>query len=203
MQRILLYKRFERFWHWMQALLIIALAFTGFVLHGSIDAIPYGLAHKLHTTLLWALLGLWAFAIFWHFTTGEWKHYVPTTTKLKEVILYYTIGIFKGEDHPYDRTPERKLNPLQRIAYLKLKLILNPGIIISGLLYLFYNEWPEAIANIFSLEFVAIVHTAFAFLMCAFVVIHVYMTTVGHTVTGHIKAMITGYEDVNEHTPAE
>ncbi len=31
-----------------------------------------------------------------------------------------------------------------------------------------------------------------------FVIIHIYMTTTGHTVFTHIKAMITGWEDVGE-----
>jgi thiosulfate reductase cytochrome b subunit len=37
-----------------------------------------------------------------------------------------------------------------------------------------------------------------AFFIFAFVVVHVYMTTTGHTVLAHIKAMITGWEDIEE-----
>ena len=38
----------------------------------------------------------------------------------------------------------------------------------------------------------------FAFL--AFLIIHVYLTTTGHTVGSHIKAMITGWESIeNQH----
>jgi len=203
MTRVLMYKRFERFWHWAQAALILALAFTGFNIHGTFEVLSYEQASEMHGILLWLLLGLWAFAIFWHFTTGEWKHYIPTTEKIGEVFRFYTVGIFKGEEHPYEKTPEKKLNPLQRLAYLKLKLLLNPGLIVTGLLYLFYNEWPQAVAAVLSLEFVALAHTAFAFLMVAFVILHVYLITTGHTIGAHLKAMITGYEEVEDHTPAE
>ena len=33
--RILLYKRYERFWHWAQALLVIFMLITGFEIHGA------------------------------------------------------------------------------------------------------------------------------------------------------------------------
>jgi hypothetical protein len=45
-----------------------------------------------------------------------------------------------------------------------------------------------------SLEWVAFFHTAGAFMILAFFIVHVYLTTTGHTVTSHIKAMITGWE---------
>ncbi|WP_319928093.1 hypothetical protein [Vreelandella zhuhanensis] len=41
-------------------------------------------------------------------------------------------------------------------------------------------------------------HALGAFLMLAFVIIHAYLATVGHTPTAHIKAMITGWEDVHD-----
>jgi thiosulfate reductase cytochrome b subunit len=34
------------------------------------------------------------------------------------------------------------------------------------------------------------------YLITAFFFIHVYLTTTGHTVFAHIKAMITGWEEV-------
>jgi len=37
-----------------------------------------------------------------------------------------------------------------------------------------------------------------AFGILQFLVIHVYMTTTGHSIFAHIKAMITGWEDVGE-----
>jgi Ni,Fe-hydrogenase I cytochrome b subunit len=37
-QRIYIFKRFERFWHWTQALLILTLLVTGFEVHGKLVA---------------------------------------------------------------------------------------------------------------------------------------------------------------------
>jgi thiosulfate reductase cytochrome b subunit len=37
-----------------------------------------------------------------------------------------------------------------------------------------------------------------AFNILTFIVVHVYMTTTGHSLSAHIKAMITGWEGVEE-----
>lgn len=200
MSRTLMYKRFERFWHWFQALLIFSLLITGFEIHGSYSLLGFGSATRLHTIAAWSLIVLWLFAIFWHITTGEWRQYIPTRDGLFAVVRYYLIGTFTGAEHPYRKTTRAKLNPLQRLAYLFFKLLVSPIIWVSGLLYLFYNDWPAKLAEVLSLETVALVHTAAAFAMLVFIITHVYMTTMGHTLTSHIKPMITGYEDLDEPT---
>jgi thiosulfate reductase cytochrome b subunit len=194
--RIYIFKRFERFWHWAQALLIIIMGVTGFEIHGTYSLLGYESAQEVHTTAAWLLIGLWVFAIFWHFTTGEWKQYIPTADKLVAMVRYYLTGIFTDAPHPFRQTTLTKHNPLQRLAYLFVKLIINPAIWISGLLYLYYSAWPALGLDGLSLAGVAFVHTAAAFLMVAFFVAHVYFATTGHTPMSHIKAMITGYEEV-------
>jgi len=42
-----------------------------------------------------------------------------------------------------------------------------------------------------------------AFAILSFVVVHVYMTTTGHSIFAHIKAMITGWEDIEEGVKVE
>ena len=49
---------------------------------------------------------------------------------------------------------------------------------------------------------IAYIHTAAAFMIAVFVVVHVYMTTTGKTVFHYLKTMITGYDNV-ELTEAE
>lgn len=44
--------------------------------------------------------------------------------------------------------------------------------------------------------------TAGAFALAAFVIDHVYLPTTGHTVFGVLKAMVTGWEVVEEHPTA-
>jgi len=197
-ERIYVFKRFERFWHWSQAALIIFMALTGFEIHGTYRLFGFERAVDWHTTAAWALIGLWVFAIFWHFTTGEWRQYIPTTEKVVAMVKYYSIDIFTDAPHPFKPTLQRKHNPLQRLAYLGFKLFMAPAIWISGLLYLFYSDWAAWGLGGLDLWIVATIHTAAAFLLVIFLIAHVYLTTTGHTLFSKIKSMITGWEEVEE-----
>lgn len=198
-ERIYIYKRYERFWHWSQALLIIIMMISGFEVHGTYSLVGFQKAVQIHTLAAWTLLTLWAFTIFWQFTTGEWKQYLPSLKNVMAMVNYYLIGIFRDAPHPFRKTTVQKHNPLQRLAYLALLAVISPMIWISGLFYLFYGNWQQlGIDQYLSLEWVAVVHTLGAFLITAFFFIHVYLTTTGHTVFAHIKAMITGWEDVHD-----
>ncbi len=198
-KRTYIYRGFERFWHWSQALLIFFLAFTGFEIHGSFKVFGFDNVVKWHNTAAWAFLVLIVFAIFWHFVTGEWKQYIPTTKFVKAQISYYVTGIFKGAPHPTHKTIYNKFNPLQRFIYLGLKLLVIPLQVGTGLVYMFYI-YPNNIVHINGLNVVAIIHTFGAFSLLAFVVAHVYLTTTSETPLTSIKAMLTGWEviDIDE-----
>jgi len=200
-KKVYVYKGFERFWHWNQALLIFVLAFTGFEIHSSYDFIGFETAVKIHNYAAWGFIILIVFAIFWHFTTGEWKQYIPTTKNLKAQAEFYLFGIFRNAPHPTKKTLISKLNPLQRLVYLGLKVLFIPIMVVSGLLFMFYR-YPQgdsiAIINIDNLEIIALVHTAGAFVLLAFVLVHLYLITTGHTITSNLKAMITGWEELEE-----
>jgi len=192
-----IYPGFERFWHWSQMLLIMTLLFTGLGLHGLHGLVPFGAAVTVHTIAALVLIVLWIFAIFWHLTTGTWKHYVPTTEGLWKVARFYAYGIFKGEHHPYRKAYWRKHNPLQALAYLALKLVLFPAIWVTGLVYLTYGYW-EAVPNAsLWLMIVANLHLLVAYAIAAFVVAHVYLLTTGHSFREHVAPMITGYDKVD------
>jgi len=195
-QRVYLFKGFERFWHWAQAGLIIFMLTTGFEIHGTYSLFGFKKAVDLHTLSAWALVGLWVFAIFWHFTTGEWRQYIPTTDKMLAVMNFYSSGIFKNEPHPFKQTSQQKHNPLQRLTYLAILTLLNPLIWVTGWLYLFYADWAAWGLSALQLEWVATGHTIGAFLMLAFLISHLYLITTGHKLTSQIKAMVTGWEEI-------
>ena len=88
---------------------------------------------------------------------------------------------------------------MQAQTYLAIKVLLNPLIWISGLLYLYYNEL-SALGYGLDLGTIALAHTIGAFLMLAFLISHLYLITTGETVTEQLRAMITGWEEVaDEH----
>jgi thiosulfate reductase cytochrome b subunit len=201
MKKQLVYSRFNRLWHWTQTGLILFLALTGFEIHGSLSFFGFEQAVTFHNTAAYAFLVLIIFAIFWHFTTGEWRQYLPTRKHLRAQIEYYITGIFRNAPHPTRKTALTKLNPLQRLVYLALKVMVIPVMVLSGLLYMYYR-YPQSGTihqlNIEGLEYIALLHTAGAFFLISFVIVHVYLITTGHTPTSNLKAMITGYEDVEE-----
>ncbi len=194
-ENIYLYTRFERFWHWAQAGLIMFLVLTGLEVHGNSGIIAFKTASEWHNWMGFAWLVLYAFIVFWQLTTGDWKHYIPTTKKLLAVIRYYLYGIFAGEPHPVPKSSKNKHNPLQRLTYLSITVVLIPFQVATGLIYYFYNSWAHSQYAI-SLGTLAGLHTAGAFGLIIFLIVHIYMVTTGHTATAHLKAMVTGWEEV-------
>lgn len=196
MKKVYIYNKYNRFWHWAQALLIIVLAITGMEVHGSFEVFGYANSVEIHNNAAWALIILIVFTMFWDFTIGEWKQYIPTLEFMKETINYYIVGIFKKAPHPTHKTKYTKFNPLQRMTYLGLKLLIIPVMISTGLLYFyFFSNLNQGTSM--NLAWIAQVHTLGAFILIGFVIIHVYLTSTGHTPTSNIKAMVTGWEEMS------
>jgi len=193
---------FERFWHWSQVLLILSLLFTGLGLNGAHGLIPFGPAVMLHTVAALTLLVLWIFVTFWLFTTGTWKQFIPKIEGMLQVARFYVYGVFKGEEHPYEKIFWRKHNPLQAATYFGLKWFVFPAIWSSGLLYLTYNFWGDGAEGTFWLTIIANIHLMAAYVVAAFVIVHVYLLTVGHGFLSHVRPMVTGYDEI-ELTPEQ
>jgi thiosulfate reductase cytochrome b subunit len=201
MRQAYVYDAFNRFWHWSQATLILFLGFTGFEIHGSLRFFGYALAVRAHTVAAILFLVLIVFAIFWHFTTGQWRQYIPTPHNLKAQAEYYLFGIFRNAPHPTRKTVLSRLNPLQKLVYLGLKLLVIPLLAGSGLLYMFYRypQRTEVVTlRMEGLRAVALAHTCGAYVLLAFLIAHIYLITTGRTLTSNLKAMITGLEELED-----
>jgi len=196
-KKVYLYKRFERFWHWSQTLLIFALIFTGFEIHGVSRFMGYENAVIWHNNAAWAFIVLIVFAIFWHLTTDEWKNYIPTAKNFRAQVSYYLTGIFRHAPHPTGKRTLSKLNPLQRLVYFFLKILLIPLMVLTGLLYMYFH-YPVKGIELDSLKYLAVLHTLGAYLLLSFIIIHLYLITTGKTITSNLKAMVTGWEEMDE-----
>ena len=197
MSRVVLYSGFERFWHWMQAILIILMLITGFEIHGTYALFGFETAINVHTTVAWGLIGLWILVLFWHTATGEWRQYVPAESQtMLTMMRYYGVGIFLGTAHPFHRKRAEKHNPLQRMAYLILVVVISPVIWLTGLLYLFYQKWAVIGLQGMPLEWVALTHLLSAFAMMSFLIVHLYLTmTTSEKPFAYVKEMIYGHAD--------
>ncbi|MBN2693448.1 cytochrome b/b6 domain-containing protein [bacterium] len=205
-KKIFLYPFYERVWHWLMAGGVILLLLTGMAIHFTDKdfILPINVAVAIHNTLAAIVLINAIFALFYHFVTGEIKQFLPPVksfiTEMIAQMRYYGSGIFKGAPHPLEKTPQRKLNPLQQMTYLAVLNILIPTQVITGVMIWGAGLWPEFSEKIGGLTYIVPIHRLVACLFIAYIVIHVYMTTTGHTLTAEIKSMFTGYADVEEHT---
>jgi thiosulfate reductase cytochrome b subunit len=197
MKKVYIYRRFERFWHWTQTLLILTLAVTGFEIHGSYHLIGFKKAVLVHDNAAFMYMGLMILIFFWLFITGEWRMYMPTKKHIYDQIEYYLHGIFHGAEHPTKKTMFHKFNPLQQGTYFALDFIILPVMVISGALYIFFSDFLQ-FHNGYAIEPIAYIHVAGAFLLIGFVIAHVYLTTTGYRPLSAIKAMISGWEEMSD-----
>jgi thiosulfate reductase cytochrome b subunit len=199
---VYMYDRYERFWHWLQTFTILLLFLTGLVIHRPDMFGHFAFRHMvtLHNILAFVLVINAALALFWHVTTGQIRQFIPRPAGFfDQAILqakYYLQGIFRGDEHPFDKSYRRKLNPLQQMTYFGLLNVLLPLQILTGVLMWGVQQWPEIANMLGGLPWLAPFHTLIAWLLATFVVAHVYLTTTGATPTEDIKAMVTGWENV-------
>ncbi|MDX9723077.1 MAG: cytochrome b/b6 domain-containing protein [Myxococcota bacterium] len=199
-KRVLIYTLYERLWHWLQAGGILLLLFTGAEIHwaGRIDVFGFDTAVKIHDFLA-AVLILNAFlGLFFFVATGNIKHYLPHSRDYFSLALrqglYYIRGIFRKEPHPFERNTERRLNPIQQLTYIMILNVLIPIQVVTGILM-----WTSTKYEPFTtLGVIAGLHTLVAWVLLAVIVVHIYMTTTGHTPLEHIRTMLFGWGEVVE-----
>ena len=61
--------------------------------------------------------------------------------------------------------------------------------------------WPSLAARLGGLVWLAPFHTLVAWLFASFVVLHIYLTSTGHTPLANIRAMSVGWEEVAADAP--
>ncbi|MCB9452615.1 MAG: cytochrome b/b6 domain-containing protein [Anaerolineaceae bacterium] len=210
LKRVYMYTVYERQWHWLQTLVIFILLFTGLVIHkpDQFGLFSFPFVVEVHNLMALILLINAALAAFYHLASGEIRQFLPEPHGFFNQAFtqagYYLRGIFRGEEHPYEKTRQRKMNPLQQVTYLAILNILLPLQIITGALMWGAQRWPDISASLGGLPFLAPLHTLVAWTFAAFIVLHVYLTTTaGHTPAAGIQSMIMGWDDleVHSHTP--
>ena len=89
------------------------------------------------------------------------------------------------------------MNPLQQATYLMILNVLLPLQIVTGALMWGAQTWPDVAEQLGGLGFLAPIHTLGAWVFASFIVAHVYLTTTaGHTPAAGVRAMITGWDEV-------
>ncbi|NOZ71843.1 MAG: hypothetical protein GXP38_08010 [Chloroflexi bacterium] len=201
-RKLYLYTFYERLWHWLQALAIILLILTGIIVHrpDMFGAVDLGVVVPVHNVLGFLLLFNAFFSLFYFIAGHSIQQFLPEPRGFFYGALqqakFYAQGIFKGEPHPYQKSEKRKMNPLQQATYLIILNVLLPLQIVTGMLMWGAQRWPTLLNALGGTRYIAPLHTFIAWAFAAFVIMHIYLTTTGHTPLAAIEGMLTGWEEV-------
>ncbi len=107
-------------------------------------------------------------------------------------------GIFTGAAHHLAKSAKHKLNPLQQVTYAGLLNVLFPLQVLTGALLWIGGVATQVLAPIGGLSIIGPVHNVGSWLFLTFIVVLVYLTTTGHTPSALTKAMVSGWEMLEE-----
>jgi Ni/Fe-hydrogenase b-type cytochrome subunit len=203
MKRIYLHALPVRIWHWINAICFLVLIGTGAQIRyrDAIDLMSFKNAVDVHNIFGFILLGNFAIWALYYLLSRKLKVYIPDPNLKNFVVAalkqarYYGYGIFVGEPNPHHATPDVKFNPMQQVAYFNIMLLFLPLQIISGILMWDIKRFAAVIAFAGGIKFVDSLHVFLTLFFTAFLFVHVYLATLGHSWFEHIKAMFTGYEE--------
>jgi len=207
MKKIYLHPIPVRIWHWINAVSFLILIVTGLQIRYRelLGLMKFKVAVDIHNIFGFILIFNFFIWLVFYIFTGKIKIYIPPLN-LKKFIMgcinqarYYGYGIFMGEANPHHSTPDNKFNPMQQMAYLAIMLLLIPMQLVSGLLLWDIKQFAGWISLAGGIKIVDTVHVFLFLFFTSFLFVHIYLATLGHTATEHIKAMFTGYEELEEH----
>jgi Ni/Fe-hydrogenase b-type cytochrome subunit len=208
-ERIYMYESYRRFWHWLQTTSIVILLFTGLIIHRPdiFGAFSFRGVVIVHNVIAVILVVNALLSVFYHIATERIQEYIPRPYGFFDDAIvqakYYISGIFRKEPHPFEKRPDSRMNPIQKATYFGILNVLLPLQIFTGALMWGVQKFSE-IENWFGgLAFLAPFHSLVAWTFATFIVGHVYMTTTGATPGESIRAMVTGYEEVEVHEHEE
>jgi thiosulfate reductase cytochrome b subunit len=111
---------------------------------------------------------------------------------------FYGYGIFRGEPNPHHPNAYKKFNALQSMLYQIIMMLLVPVMFFTGLLLWDVGRFSSIVDALGGVRVVDTVHVLLFIVFCGFMIVHVYLASLGHTASAHFKAMITGYEEVED-----
>ena len=196
-----------RIWHWTNAVGFVLLILTGLQIRyvGQIDLLSFRTAVVAHNWIGFVLIANFFIWLGFYLFTDKIKVYHPELSPVKyfkasfRQMQYYGYGIFRGDPNPHHVSVYRKFNALQSMMYQIIMMLVVPLQFVTGLLLWDVTRFGTMVERLGGVRVVDTVHVLLFIFFCGFIIVHVYLASLGHTPTAHFKAMITGYEDVDEH----
>ena len=203
-QKIYFYPVWLRIWHGFNALGILVLIITGISMQSSVEAsqiISFNWIINLHN-IAGVMVTLSYFIYFiGNMITPNGKFYLIKpkgfiNNPLKQAI-YYAWGMFHGMKAPFPISEKRKFNPLQKYAYILVMYLAVPVVIVTGFALLFPEIIIDKVYTLSGVFITAIFHSAMGFFISIFLLIHLYIASIGKSPLENFKSIINGWHQVH------
>ena len=200
--KIYFYPLWLRIWHGINALGILILIITGISMNSGFEksAISFKLIITLHNyagVIVFLNYGLYIIGNL--FTNNKRFYIVKPKNFLKRPIkqaYYYVWGMFHGMEAPYPLSKKRKFNPLQKYFYILVMYLAVPLVIITGIGLMFPELIFNKIYDISGVLITAVIHSAMGFFISIFLIIHLYVATIGKSPLDNFKSILNGWHHV-------
>lgn len=191
-----------RIWHWLNALGMVALIISGIQLRFADRIELFGsfkAAINLHDTVGVVVAGSYLIWLGYYVVSRSlFAIYLPEANEIKTKLIpqlrFYLSEYFQGKPNPHTSTPANKFNPLQKIVYFIIMFFSLPLVILSGLSLMFVDVLREYLSIIGGLRVITAIHYLLGCIFVAFLIVHIYLSTLGRTKTAYLKQMWTGWE---------
>ena len=198
--KIYYYPLWLRIWHGINALGIITLIVTGISMNAGVDSsfvVNFKTAVNIHNVA--GIIVTLNYLIYFvgNMITKNGKFYIVKPRGfLRRPIrqaYYYAWGMFRGMSSPYPLSEKRKFNPLQKYTYILVMYLAVPGVIITGFALLFPELIVDRVYNFSGIFLTAVFHSALGFFISIFLIIHLYIASIGKSPIDNFKSIITGW----------
>ena len=197
------YPVWVRLWHAINAILCLFLIVTGFsMLYSNPDnalVVSFKRAVAIHNTCGVLLTISYTIFLFGNLFTQNGRHYLVKIKgvgkKLWQQLYFYAFGYFKGDKAPFPVTGERKFNPLQQVSYVAVMYLIIPMLFITGWALMFPEFILKRFLGVSGIFITDQFHVVLGFLTVIFLVIHLYVSTMGRSPLSNFRSIITGWQE--------
>jgi thiosulfate reductase cytochrome b subunit len=206
MEKLYIHPLPVRLWHWTNAFGFVLMIATGLQIRylDLFQLIPFRTAVVAHNWIGFALIANFFVWLGYYLSSDKIKVYHPELSPKKyfqasfRQMQFYGYGIFRGEPNPHHPNAYKKFNALQSMLYQIIMMLLVPVMFFTGLLLWDVGRFSSIVDALGGVRVVDTVHVLLFIVFCGFMIVHVYLASLGHTSSAHFKAMITGYEEVED-----
>ncbi|MCG6189253.1 cytochrome b/b6 domain-containing protein [Maribellus maritimus] len=201
-KKIYFYPKWLRIWHGINAIGIILLIFSGISMNSGVENnfIGFNAIVNIHNYAgVIVSINYLLFLLGNLFTNNKKSYIVKPKGFLKRPMkqaYYYAWGMFHGMKAPYPLSEKRKFNPLQKYSYIIVMYMAVPLVIVSGFALLYPETIIDRVYNISGVFLTAILHSAMGFFISIFLIIHLYVASIGKNPIENFKSIVSGWHHV-------